>query len=82
MTPQELPRAAPCTICGIDQDEIEAGRFAEAVAAAELVITLDLPVSSPLPEAWRRWCAENNKPHRVREEVAPREWTPRTWGGD
>jgi hypothetical protein len=48
-------------------DEIEAGLFAEAVERGELVIGLDMPCSSPVPEAWRRWCAEKGVEHRVRE---------------
>ena len=62
-----LPRADPKTVCGIDLDPIEVGRFDQAVAAGELVITPDLPCHSPLPEAWARWCREQGCPVLARE---------------
>src|SRR5262249_12945804 len=59
----DLPRAEPQTVEGVYLDEIASGRFQQAVERGELVITRDLPISSPLPEAWRRWCAANGREH-------------------
>lgn len=55
------------TVCGVKLDGIEAARFDQAVLAAELIITPDLPLASELPKAWRLWCEENGRPHRERE---------------
>lgn len=62
----DLPRAEPRVVLGVALDEIQAGRFAQAVQADELAITPDLPLSSPLPGLWRRWCEVNRMPFRVR----------------
>lgn len=64
----DLPEAPARVVEGIFLPPIAAGRFEEAVEAGELVITNDLPLSSPLPEAWRRWCLANGRPARIRED--------------
>src|SRR5262249_45229354 len=48
----DLPTATPRTVCGLDLDEVEAGLFEQAQNAGELLITPDMPCSSPVPEAW------------------------------
>jgi hypothetical protein len=65
--PDDLPTARPCEVAGIKLDATEAALFAQAVAGGELVVTPDLPVGSPVEAAWRRWCEQSGRPHRVRE---------------
>jgi hypothetical protein len=65
--PDDLPRHQARTVCGVELDEIESGLLRQAEVAGELVITPDMPLSSPVPLAWRRWCEEHDVPHRVRE---------------
>jgi hypothetical protein len=62
----DLPRAEPCVVQGVALDEIEAGHFARAVSTGELTIWPCLPLASPVPLAWKRWCAATGHPHRVR----------------
>jgi len=63
----DLCAAEPRVVHGVDLVATEAAIFAEAVDRGELVIGVDMPLSSPVPEAWRRWCAAEGRPHRVRE---------------
>jgi hypothetical protein len=69
----ELPEAEPLSICGIDLNAVESGRFLQAQRIGVLEITPDLPVSSPLPEAWKRWNEERGMPVCVVE-------VPLRWG--
>jgi hypothetical protein len=65
--PEPLPTAPPRSVCGIALNAVESGLLAEAVATGELVVGPDLPVHSPVERAWRLWCEQNGRPHRVRE---------------
>lgn len=62
-----LPRGVPRTVEGVPLDAIEAGVFDQAVRRGELVIEPWLPVHSPVPKAYRLWCAANGVEHRERE---------------
>lgn len=62
-----LPMAPPCVVHGIELSAIEAGLFHEAVERGELVIDLSMPLASPIPEAWRRYCEFRDLDHAVRE---------------
>lgn len=64
--PDDLPRGIAGTVLGVELDEIEAGLLDLAIARGELVVTPCLPVYSPVPEAWRRWCEFHDLEHRVR----------------
>jgi hypothetical protein len=46
--------------------ELEAETFAQAVAAGELVLTPDVPISSELPVAWWRYCQSAGLEYKVR----------------
>lgn len=63
----EVAEPDPRTICGLDLTGYEVALFERAVDAGELVIGLEVVLSSPLPLAWQRWCEREGKPHRVRE---------------
>jgi len=52
-------------------DASSAALFEQAASAGELVIPADLPVSSPLPAAWKACCQQNGRPCLVREEGPP-----------
>ncbi len=65
-TAEDMPKAPPQVVCGILLDnEFESGEFERAKALGVLIMTPDMPVSSPLPEAWRRWCEQEEVEHRV-----------------
>jgi hypothetical protein len=62
-----MPTAAPCVVCGVALDEVEAGLFREAVECGELVIDPAMPLASPVPLAWKRYCELSSVEHAVRE---------------
>jgi hypothetical protein len=43
-----LPTAEARTVCGIELDEYDSARFENALETGELVVTLDMPLLSPL----------------------------------
>jgi hypothetical protein len=62
-----MTESTPRVVCGVALDAVETALFEYAVAWGELTITPDMPVASPVPEAWRRWCELNALPHAVRQ---------------
>jgi hypothetical protein len=63
----ELPGADPIEVCGIHLDRAESALFLQAVYDGELSLEPWLPIHNSVEEAWRRWCAQAGRPHRVVE---------------
>lgn len=57
----------PRTVCGVSLNGYEVPLFDEAVRRGELVIGPEIPVQSPLVNAWQCWCEHEGKPCRMTE---------------
>ena len=54
-------------VCGVPLNHGEAEEFEAAKDAGVLVVGPWSPLNSRVPEAWRRWCEQEHRPHVVRE---------------
>jgi hypothetical protein len=59
--------ATAAVVCGVELSAGELEVFEEAKAAGELIVGPWTPLGSRVVEAWRRWCEQEHRPHRVRE---------------
>jgi hypothetical protein len=61
------PESLGLSVCGVWLQGPEAAAFERARAGGELALTPDVPLGSPIEEAYRRWCAQAGVACRVRE---------------